>query len=557
MCHREMTTSWKQKVEKKRSQLRSKIPKQWILDEATLEKLKSEKQSLNENLDLLCSKSENEITHSTILILRRKLSCRELTCLEITEAFCHRAALCHQVVNCLSEVMFEQALNSAKLLDDNRPEILPPLYGIPISLKDQCNIEGVDTTMGYVGRAFRAKTTEEESYIVQLLRGQGAILYVKTTVPSSMMATDTVSNMFGLTLNGLNQMFSPGGSSGGEGALIACGGSFLGLGTDIGGSIRIPSSYHGLYGLKPTHGRVPYLRVDNSFEGRELIPSVIGPLAKDLADLRYFMSVIVNICKPWQEDVKCVPYHFDLKELQTSRHYTVGFWFGDGVITPPPSDIRALKLCQDIVNRTPGFKAVNWQPPIELNKELHSIAMEVDIADAGTEIRQEFAASGEPMIDILKPVVLEQCHLPCSVNHWWKLNKRAYDAKTAYRKYYNSFSADERPDIILSPLTLAPFRPGDMLKTTLRYVLFVNVLNFPSLNIPITTIDSKIDHLMDITQAKCAEDEMVMTYWNELISSGDVNGFPVCLQAMSPTYDDNLVCKFGTWLATELIRDRA
>lgn len=547
-----MTDSWEQKVKAKRSQLRSKIPKHWVIDDHTLRKLKNEKQALNKNLDSLCSKSENEITQSTILKLKHKLSLKELTCLEITEAFCHRAALCHQVVNCLSEIMFEQALSSAKKLDENRPQVLPPLYGIPISLKDQCNIEGIDTTMGYLGRAFKPKTRNEESYIVQLLRDQGAILYVKTAVPSSMMATDTVSNTFGITLNGLNQNFSPGGSSGGEGALIACRGSLLGLGTDIGGSIRIPSSYHGLYGLKPTHGRVPYLRVDNSFEGRELIPSVIGPLAKDLADLRYFMNVIVDICRPWQEDVKCSPYHFDAEEEEVSQSFTVGFWYGDGVITPPPCDIRALKLCEELVRGTPGFKAVKWQPPTELNKELHDIAMEADIADAGTEIKRELAVSGEPLIDILKPMVLGESDQPCSVNQWWTLNKRAYEAKTAYRKYYNSLSSNEKPDVILSPLTLTPFRPGEMLKTTLRYVLFVNVLNFPSLNIPITKIKSEVDGLANITEAKCPEDEMVMTYWNELIKSGDAENFPVSLQAMSPMYDDNLVCKFGSWLAKEL-----
>ena len=546
--------SWEEKVSEKRSQLRSKIPKEWLLEDEVLQFLKNEKKDLNKNLDSLCSKLENEITNSTILKLREKLLAQELTCFQIINAFCHRAALCHQIVNCLTEIMFQEAFQAARELDAKRPAILPPLYGIPISLKDQCNVEGVDTTMGYLGRAFKPKTKEEESLIVQHLREQGAVLYVKTTVPSSMMATDTASNTFGITLNGLNQNFSPGGSSGGEGALIACRGSLLGLGTDIGGSIRIPSSYHGLYGLKPTYGRVPYLRVDNSFQGRELIPSVIGPLARDLDDLRYFMSIIVNTCKPWIQDVNCVPYHFDFDRIESHKDYVVGFWYGDGVITPPPSDIRALKMCEAIVKATPGFKAVRWQPPTELHKELHDIAMKADIADAGMEIMSEFDASGEPLIDILKLMVLGEETPTCTVNEWWTLNKKAYAAKTAYREYYNKFAPEDKVDVIVGPITLTPFRPGDMLKTTLRYVLLVNVLNFPSLNVPVTTINRKLDTLMDTTKALSSEDTMVMDYWNKLIESDDVEGFPVSLQIMSPTYDDNIVCKFGSWLASQLAK---
>lgn len=547
--------SWEEQVHRKRSQLRSKIPKEWLIEDDVLKRLKGDKKGLNSNLDTLCSTSENNITTSTILELREKLSKQEITCLEITKAFCHRAALAHQVVNCLSEIMFKEALDVASELDANRPPNLPALYGIPISLKDQCNVKGVDTTMGYLGRAFKPKVGEEESLIVQLLRDQGAILYVKTTVPSSMMATDTVSNTFGVTLNGINQYFSPGGSSGGEGALIACRGSLLGLGTDIGGSIRIPSSYHGLYGLKPTYGRVPYLRVDNSFQGRELIPSVIGPLARNLEDLRYFMSVIANICKPWEHDVNCTPFYFDSEkgeQLKQPKNYVVGIWYGDGVITPPPSDIRALKLCEAIVEATPGFKAVKWQPPSGLHQELHDIAMSADIADAGTEIMNEFIASGEPLIDILRPMVLSDDMPGCTINEWWALNKRAYDAKTAYREYFNSFAPEDRVDVVIGPITLTPFKIGDMLKTTLRYVLLVNVLNFPSLNIPVTKINRKVDALMDVTKALGAEDKMVMEYWNELIGSEEIEGFPVSLQIMSPTYDDNTVCKFGSWLSEQL-----
>ncbi|EJS42302.1 amd2p [Saccharomyces arboricola H-6] len=540
--------AWKEKAQLKRDQLNNKIKHEWKLDDTTIRRLKDDKKNLIKNIDSLCPSLENQITHSTIIKLRERLDNEELTCHEITVAFCHRAALIHQVVNCLSEIMFSEALKVADYHDSHRPATLPPLYGIPISLKDQCNIDGVDTSLGYLCRTFKPKTKNEESLIVRFLRDLGAIIFVKTTVPSSMMATDTESNTFGYTYNSVNLGFSSGGSSGGEGSLIGAHGSLLGLGTDIGGSIRIPSSYQGLFGLKPTFGRLPYLKVDNSFEGRETIPSVIGPLAKDLSDLRYFMNCIINTCKPWTEDVKCIPYHFDYTTNALHNNYVVGIWYGDGVVDLPPSDIRALKTCEDLVNNTKGMKTVKWEPSSELSRELFDVANEADVADSGNEIRGEFKLSGEPLLDILKPMVLDDGRPPYTVNEWWDLTKRVYNAQQSLRNYFLSFPESERPDVIISPTTLMPFRPGDMLKTTLRYILLFNVLNFPSLSVPVGSVNCQIDGPMDVSSALNTEDKMIKTYWNDLVESGDIEGFPIGLQIVSPTFDDNEVCKFASWL---------
>ncbi|CCD24170.1 putative amidase NDAI_0C05110 [Naumovozyma dairenensis CBS 421] len=554
-----MSATWEDIVKEKRSQLYNKIPKEWRFDEKILNRLKADKTSLSKNLDLVCPELENEITHSTILKLKEKISSNTLTCYQVSYAFCHRAALIHQVLNCLSEIMFQNALEYAKNLDINKSKIseLPPLYGIPISLKDQCNVVGVDTTLGYVSRAMKPKELNDESLIVTLLESLGAVTYAKTTVPPSMMATETNSNLFGYTLNGLNQNFSTGGSSGGEGALISCSGSLLGLGTDIGGSIRIPSSYHGLFGLKPSTGKIPYLKVDNSFEGREIIPSVIGPLAKDLDDLRYFLEVIVNHCKPWKYDVNCSPYefsHYKDYELrkEKGKPFIVGIWYGDGVITLPPSDLRALKYCKEVIDQAliagEHIRTMEWDPPVELNKELHDLAMEADIADAGNEISLEFSKSGEPTIDILKPMVEITNSHTYSVNQWWDLSRRCYITKQKFREYYNSLAEDQRPDVIIAPTTLTAFRPGDMMKTSLRYILFVNVLNFPSLSIPVGNVDLMKDQKMDVTTALNPEDEMVIQYWNSLVDSGEVENFPIGLQIISPIFQDDNVCRFGSWL---------
>jgi amidase len=148
----------------------------------------------------------------------------------------------------LHEIFFDDALAAAECLDEEfaiNKTPKGPLHGLPVSLKDQMHVKGIETTMGYVGwiNTFEGKkgTGKErlyESEVVRELRAAGAILFCKTSVPHTLHVVDTVNNIIGWTYNPANRNVGCGGSSGGEGALIAMRGSPMGLGTDIGGSIR-------------------------------------------------------------------------------------------------------------------------------------------------------------------------------------------------------------------------------------------------------------------------------------------------------------------------------
>ena len=131
--------------------------------------------------------------------------------------------------------MFEEALKQARELDEllrktGKPK--GPFHGLPISIKDNFFIEGKDSTLGFVSLA--NKPAEKNSPLIDILIEAGAVLYVKTNVPTAMMIAETVNNLFGRTVNPLNRNLTSGGSSGGESALIAFGGSALGVGSDIG-----------------------------------------------------------------------------------------------------------------------------------------------------------------------------------------------------------------------------------------------------------------------------------------------------------------------------------
>lgn len=191
-----------------------------------------------------------------VTALAERLATKECSAVEVTTAFCKAAYAAQELTNCLTEIMFGSALARAAELDAHLAEtgnVVGPLHGVPVSIKDHILIEGEDTSTGYISWAGRT-VSKRDACIVQILRAAGAVIYVKTANPQSLLCEllisaperhsphgssglETSNNIYGYTTNPFNRDLSPGGSSGGEGALIACRGSLLGIGTDIGGSI--------------------------------------------------------------------------------------------------------------------------------------------------------------------------------------------------------------------------------------------------------------------------------------------------------------------------------
>jgi len=143
------------------------------------------------------------------------------------------------LVNCLCEEYFSFAIARAHELDRIYAETgstVGPLHGLPISLKNQIVVQNVEMNMCYVGRI--GDIANYNSVLADLLIQNGAILYTSTNLSQGLLSTDTVNNLYGRTISPFNSQLCVGGSSGGEGALIALGGSPLGIGSDLGGSVR-------------------------------------------------------------------------------------------------------------------------------------------------------------------------------------------------------------------------------------------------------------------------------------------------------------------------------
>lgn len=520
-------------IQKQRDTLQS-IPAKWLRPTIRDDMASAGFINTRDYLDLILEEEEKSITKLTVLELQEAIGSKKLTAVQVTEAFCHRAALTHQIVNCCSEIFISEALERAKELDaffERNGKVAGPLHGIPISLKDQVDLPGKDSSIGYVSLANSPKS--EFSLLAQRLHDLGAVFYVKTTVPMAMMAPETVLNLFGYTNNSLNIQLSAGGSSGGEGALIAAGGSPLGFGTDIGGSIRIPLSHHGLYALKPSGGRISYLNVTNSASGQECMPSVIGPMARSLADVEMITKLVVDGAL-WKYDPKVIPIPWRAPTTSKNQTYTFGLWKSDSLVMPHPPIVRALEeVTRKLVDH--GHEVVEIALP-DPQKVLDA-ANTIYGADSGFELTGECARSGEPVVPIVRRCVSESfTQKPISVNEWWEVCNQTYLKRQKFAQFWQDTakgtSHNSPIDAIICPVwPLTSCLPNS--EPTLNYTAPFNLYDCASVVVPVSTVDAAIDKKGNHSPQNDLDKKIADSYEPSLFDK-----MPVCIQVVCPKLEE-------------------
>lgn len=227
--------------------------------------------------------------------LRERLESGALSSRDIVEALLERADAVDLSVNALVHRFDEEALDRARRADRarGRGELRGPLHGLPITVKECLDTRGVATTLGI--RARRDRVAAKDAVVVRAARGAGAIVLGKTNVPQTLASPIyTVNAIWGRTNNPWSLAHGPGGSSGGEAAALAGGMSVLGLATDIGGSIRIPASFCGVCGLKPTTGRWSNVGSRGLLGGLGVARSQTGALARTTADLALLFDALTG-----------------------------------------------------------------------------------------------------------------------------------------------------------------------------------------------------------------------------------------------------------------------
>ncbi|KAG5800720.1 hypothetical protein H9Q69_000279 [Fusarium xylarioides] len=243
------------------------------------------------------------------------------------------------------EICLDHALEQARKLDEFQQEhgqLIGPLHGVTITVKDQFNIKGFDSTLGYVVKAF--SPAEIDAPLIQTLKKLGAVIIAKTNLPQSIMWCETDSPLWGLTTRPDDPKLTPGGSSGGEAAILSMGASIIGWGIDVGGSIRIPSHMNGLWGLKPSSGRLSCRGVEVTLDGQQHIPSAVGPMARSLNCLKLVTKLAIE-AEPWAIDPQLppVPWRDGIFQAKSTRPLVSGAMLEDGMVKIHPPVERVFR----------------------------------------------------------------------------------------------------------------------------------------------------------------------------------------------------------------------
>ncbi|KAL1941132.1 hypothetical protein VTO73DRAFT_7344 [Trametes versicolor] len=280
------------------------------------------------------------------------------TASDVLDAYLARAVLAQDVTNCLTEVLFAEARAQAQALDDEftrTGKVRGPLHGVPVSFKDTYDIKGHDTTLGFSSHADDPRP--EDSLVVALVRAAGGIPICKTNVPQLIFFFECVNPVWGCTLNPYSKSYSSGGTSGGEAALLAMDGAALGWGTDIGGSLRIPASFCGVFSLKPGWGRISMTGIQGTWPGFEGIHTVAGPMGRSVDDIELGARLVFG---KMGDDFDPAPLPY--RDPQMPAKLRFGFYLSDNFVKPSPACQRAVREAVDALRKA-GHECIEFELP--------------------------------------------------------------------------------------------------------------------------------------------------------------------------------------------------
>lgn len=417
--------------------------------------------------------------------------------------------------------------DAEKWVENGEINLEGPLAGIPVSLKDSIAVGGFDVTVGYSRHAF--KPYAEDGIQVKLLKRAGAIPHVKTALPITLLSFESTNDLWGVARNPHNPKYSPGGSTGGEGALLALNGSRIGIGSDVAGSVRAPAAWSGIYSLRCSTGRWPKMGMNTSMPGQEGIPSVFSPMARTLNDLTYFTKSFIQM-KPWEVDytVHPLPWRQELYDSTIDKKVLrIGVMRSDDVVPPSPAIARALDLTvsalssqgHTIIEITPDQFPKNNTPLDALR-----IASTLLCADGG-QTYKSFFSTGEWTDSGAAELHFYGYRLPSFLRyiHYlyvryikrdtiWASLLRNFGTLSAYQNWqwvakreafratwFDWLSKPEQSfDLLLCPANATPALPHYAMKdacSSCGYTFLFNLLDYSAGVIPVTKVNAALDAL--------------------------------------------------------------
>ena len=399
-----------------------------------------------------------------------------LTSRDMVDACLDRIEQVNPKINAVVQLVTERARGEADELDRlaARGRFKGPLHGVPVTVKDSLDSEGIISTGGTMGR--KNFIPQQDAPVVARLRDAGAVLLGKTNTPELTLSGETHNLIYGRSCNPFDLERSPGGSSGGSAAIIACGGAALELGSDTGGSIREPAHLCGISGIKPTSGRTPRSGHIVPYGGGVMDSlTQIGPMARYVEDLILALPII---CGPDGRDPAVVPVAIgDPAEVDLSKLRIA--WYADNGVLPADDDIQ--RVVAEVARQLKAQRFNIEQKLLPGMRELVNLSTELrESANAGLILRLlERYGTLQPGPDLAGYLTVDGI---ASAN---SLDPALMEAIDEARSRALGFFADY--DVILCPPSHALARPhrasyGDSFDHW-SYLTIHNLLGWPGVSV--------------------------------------------------------------------------
>jgi Asp-tRNA(Asn)/Glu-tRNA(Gln) amidotransferase A subunit family amidase len=300
----------------------------------------------------------SELTFLSAVAMAEQIRNKELSPIELVEAHLSRIEKLNPQLNAFVQVDAEGAIRQARAAEAAvvHREKLGPLHGVPVSIKSSMEVAGMRCEAGSKLRA--GFVAARDAPLVSRLRNAGAIILGTTNAPELLMAWETDNLLYGRTNNPWDLSRTSGGSSGGEAAAIAAGCSAGGVGSDGGGSIRVPAHFSGICGLKPTPGRIPATGHFPTSVGPFALLGVVGPMARTVADLKVLFEVMQG---PDDGDTSAAPVPVRWPDRDDLKKFRIGYFEDDGR-TPVTAETSAAVRAAAAALKRAGFAVEPFRP---------------------------------------------------------------------------------------------------------------------------------------------------------------------------------------------------
>jgi len=420
---------------------------------------------------------------STIAELTAAIRAKQISPVELVDAHLRRISTLEPKLNAFVHLDADAARAQARSAESaiSRGAPLGPLHGIPLSVKGCIDVAGWPCSAGSLLR--KDYVPQTDASLVSRLKSAGAILLGNTNTPEFLMAYETNNLLNGKTSNPWNLAYSAGGSSGGESAAIASGCSAGGVGSDGGGSIRVPAHFCGICGLKPTPGRIPATGHFPSGAGAFGWIGVVGPMARTIADVRALFEAMAGPDPGDAHSAPVSPRAYNEKELLATR---VGILQSSALGNATPETLVAVDRAAKLL-RERGFRV----EPFELQGL--DRALELWWFFFGAVIAHLLRSGLAGHESQLSPMLREYLSIATSPT---PLSLDQFLQACAERDLLREKILRQMNDvpILLSPVSSAPafrhgdgnYAPGTGYLDTMRYAQWLNLTGFPGASVPVS-----------------------------------------------------------------------